>query len=463
MGGEQGSIAESDEAHGRTRDRAVMSAAGAAILSRLVMAGTMIGTLAIAARALSPTELGVVVVLTMLAVFLGFGDFGLGSVLMTRLPAVHARGDADGARALVGTMLSTVSGLGVLFLAVGVASAYLLPWQSLLGAEQLPPSTVRTAVLIVIACGSLSIPASLGARVLAGMQRGYVVHLWHMVSGTAGMLLVGACSFFGAPTWTYVLAIAGTPVVFAVIQTAWVLGWRFPQLRPHSLAVALPTALALVRSGGWFAILSICTVISYNIDSLVVSSILGAEDAAVFAIAARMFILTGSTLSLAGQQMWPALADAIHRGHVSWARSRYRRTLLLSTSINAVGCLVLVLLGQQIAVIWVGEALKPPMSLLIVLGVYTVISTCVAQSGYLLAAVEQVRTLAILGLGMTVLNVALSIALTQYFGITGPILGSLAALLLVLVGPVVYLTRREFKRLDVGGVPEPVTQERPTR
>jgi O-antigen/teichoic acid export membrane protein len=281
------------------------------------------------------------------------------------------------------------------------------------------------------------------------MHLGYVVHLWHIVTGVVGLALVGACASFGAPLWIYVLVIAGNPVAFHVVQTAWVLGSRFPQLRPHSLAVSFRTALALVQSGGWFAIMSICTVISYNIDSLVVSSILGADDAAVFAIAARMFILAGSTLSLAGQQMWPALADAISRGHVSWARSRYRHTLVLSTAVNSVGCLVLVLLGQRISELWVGEALKPPMSLLVVLGIYTVVSTWVAQSAYLLAAVEQVRTVAILGLAMTVLNVALSIAFTQHFGITGPILGSLTALVLVLVGPVVFLTRRELNRLDV--------------
>lgn len=461
MGAENGPIAESDEAHGRTRDRAVVSAAGAAVLSRLVLAATMIGTLAIAARALSPTELGVVIVLTTLAVFLGFGDLGLGSVLMTRLPAVHARGDVDGARALVGTMLSSLGGLGAAFLVAGVAGAYVLPWSSLLGAEQMPLSSVRGAVLIVAVCGSLSIPASIGSRILVAMQSGYVVHLWNIVNGLTGLLLVAACSLLDAPFWLYALVIAGTPVVLATCQTIWVLGWRFPQLRPTSLAVSFSTAFALVRSGGWFAIMSISTVISYNIDSLVVSSILGAEEAAVFALAARMFILAGSTLSLAGQQMWPALADAIARGHVAWARSRHRRTLVVSTSLNTAGCLVLVVLGQWISEIWVGEGLKPPMSLLIVLGAYTVLSTFVAQSAYLLAAVEQVRTVAILGLVMTAANVALSIVFTHLVGITGPILGSLTALAIVFTGPVLYLTHREFSRLDSSDAPEPVAQERP--
>jgi len=424
------------------------------------MAATTLLSLAIAARALSQPEVGVVVVLTTLAVFLGFGDFGLGTLLMTRLPAVHARGDAEGSRTLVGTTFSTLLGTGALFLVAGAAIAYALPWPTLLGAEELEHATLRAAVLIVFICGSLSIPASIGARILASMQSGYVVHLWNAASGMCVLVLVWAFSLADAPSWLYVLAIAGTPTVLAVLQTTWVFWRRFPHLRPSTLAVSLGTALALVRSGGLFAIMAICTVISYNIDSLVVSSIMGAADAAVFALAVRMFVLVGGTLSLASQQMWPALVDAIARGHIDWARSRYRRTLVISTSLNAVACLVLVLLGQWLSEIWVGEALKPPMSLLIVLGIYTVVSTTVTQSVYLLAAVEKVKAIAICGVLMTVVNVALSIELTRHIGLVGPILGSLGALVFVLGVPVIVLTRREFSRLQVAGdsveaTPEP--------
>lgn len=450
-----------DEAHDRTRDRAVVHAAGAAVISRLVMALTLILTLAIAARALSQSELGVVVVLTTLAVFLGFGDLGLGALLMTRLPAVHARGDAEGSRTLVGTTFSTLAGTGSLFLAAGAIGAYVLPWPSLLGAEHLPQSSVRLAVLIVFISGSLAIPAGIGARILASMQRGYVVHVWHAANGLLVLMLVWAFSFFDAPSWLYVLAIAGTPTVLAILQTTWVFWRRFPQLRPASLSVSFGVALALVRSGGLFAIMSVCTVISYTIDPLVVSSILGAADAAVFALAARMFVLVGGTLALAGQQMWPALADAIARGHIDWARSRYRRTLAVSTSINAFACLMLVVLGQWLSEIWVGEALKPPMALLVSLGVFTVVTTCVTQAVYLLAAVEKVKEIATLGVLMTAVNLALSIVLTQQIGIAGPILGSLGALVLVLVGPVIVLTRREFSRLDHTGLPTESTPEHP--
>jgi O-antigen/teichoic acid export membrane protein len=272
-------------------------------------------------------------------------------------------------------------------------------------------------------------------------------------------VLVCALSLLDAPSWTYVSTIAGTPAVLAILQTTWVFWRRFPQLRPSSLSVSFGAAVALVKSGGLFAIMSICTVVSYNIDSLVVAAILGAADAAVFSLAARLFILLGGTLALAGQQMWPALADAIARGHIDWARSRYRRTLTVSTSVNAFACLVMVVLGPWLSEIWVGEDLVPPMSLLVALGVFTVVSTCVTQAVYLLAAVEKVKIIALLGVVLTVVNVTLSIVLTHAIGLAGPILGSLAALVLVMVGPVIYLTLREFNRLEGAGAPAEVTRE----
>jgi hypothetical protein len=96
-----------------------------------------------------------VVVLTTLEVFL---PSVLGAVLMTRLPRVRTGGDA-GARPLVGTTLTTPADTGAFFLFVGVIGAHILPWASLLGAEELSQSSGRVAVLIVFVSGSLSIPA----------------------------------------------------------------------------------------------------------------------------------------------------------------------------------------------------------------------------------------------------------------------------------------------------------------
>ncbi len=65
---------------GKQRDRAVLHAAFSAIGSRAITTVTTVLTLAVAAHSLTRSEFGVVGVLTTLVVFLGFADFGLGTM-----------------------------------------------------------------------------------------------------------------------------------------------------------------------------------------------------------------------------------------------------------------------------------------------------------------------------------------------------------------------------------------------
>ncbi|MCU1656195.1 MAG: polysaccharide biosynthesis protein, partial [Pseudonocardiales bacterium] len=433
---------------GKQRDRALVHSAAATILAKIVVSASSVLTFAIAAHALSKPELGVVAVLTLLVVFLGFGDLGLGTLMMTRLPAANARNDQAEMRLVVGATLSALNGVAVVVAGVGGVSAYLLPWPSILGAESLPQSDVRMSVLCFFVLGGIAIPASVGSRVLSAMQRASVVRAWNAAAAVVALVLTIGCARAHAPMWSYVVAIAGAMALLPLIQLVWILTKTYPDLRPPALFMPLPTTLAYLRSASQFAVISLGWLIAYCIDSLVVSSTLGAAAAAVFSVAARMFNLVGGTLNMAGQQMWPALTDAITRGDVAWARSRFRGSLILSTAVNATACLLLVILGRPLARVWVGASLAPPLSLLIVMAVWTVYLTAVNQGSYLLTAVERVRMLAVTGLIMAPVNLVLSIVLTRTYGMTGPILGSIFAMVLVQFVPVVVLCRRVFHQLD---------------
>jgi O-antigen/teichoic acid export membrane protein len=279
------------------------------------------------------------------------------------------------------------------------------------------------------------------------MLRSATAQIWLVASSTVALGLTIGCAELHLPIWAYVFAIAGGPTFIALVQTVWVLGRVFPDLRPTHFGVHPKVAWAFLRAGSYFAIMSLSAVISYSIDSLVVSALLGASVAAVFALAARMFTLVGVTIGLAGQQMWSALSDAITRGDHAWARSRFRHTLFISTGLTSVACGLLVIFGRELSKLWVGARLVPPLSLLIVLAVYTVYSTTTLQASYLLAAVGRVRTFAIFGVGAASVNLVASIVLTHIYGLTGPILGSLVALVAVLTVPLILLLNRELKAL----------------
>jgi O-antigen/teichoic acid export membrane protein len=318
----------------------------------------------------------------------------------------------------------------------------------LLGAHHLPDGQVRAAVLCFFFFGGIGIPAAIGLRMQTAMLRSAAAQIWLVASSLLALSMTVTCAELHLPIWAYVFAISGGPTVVAVVQTVWVMEWAFPDLRPSRLTVRPDLAWSFLRASSFFAIMSLSAVVSYSIDSLVVSAVLGASTAAVFALAARTFTLVGVTVGVAGLQMWSALSDAITRGDHAWARSRFRHTLLISTGITTFACGLLVIFGRQLTRLWVGGHLVPPLSLLIVLAVYTVYSTTFLQASYLLAAVGRVRTFALFGIGGATTNLVASIWLTHVYGLTGPILGSLVAFVAVMTVPLTILLRRELRALD---------------
>ena len=432
----------------QSRDRALVSAAATTLLSRLVSTIATIVILAVAAKALTSAQLGVVSVLTLLTIFLGFGDLGLGTLILTRLPAAHARGDEAGRREVVGTTLSVLLATALVIGGIGAISAFVAPWPSLLGAQHLPAGEVRSAVLAFFVSGAVAIPGGLGGRILAAMLRTAASQIWLAAGSVLSLAATIACAAVHAPMWAYVVAIAGAPGGLAAVQTGWVLLRSFPELRPGTLRWPLRTVGSYLRSASLYGIMTISAAIAYSIDSLVVSSILDASNAAIFAVAARLFSLVGTTIGLAGQQMWSALTDAVTRGDYAWVRSRYRHVLVISTLVTTVACGGLLLVGRPITRLWVGNHLVAPWSLLIALAGYTVLSTAVTQATYLLAAVERVSTIAALGLIMAGVNLMASVSFTHSVGLSGPILGSLVGLGAVMIGPVIVLTGRELRRLS---------------
>lgn len=434
--------------HGRQRDRALLSSAGGTVASRAVTALASLITVGLAARTLTGSELGVVSVLTILATYFGFGDFGLGSMLMTRLPAAHAREDFSEMRALVSSVLCALTLVASSIAAIGITSIFLLPWQSLLGAQSIPWPQVRASLLVFFCFGAVGIPAAVGMRVLSAMQRGALIRVWNSSFAVTMVVAVAICSALNAPMWTYVMAITAPSALLGVIQFGQLVCVLYPYLRPDRTALNLVEGAHGLWAGAQYAVLSLGWVIAYTLDAIVVSDLLGAAKAAVFGIAARLFSLVGGTLTNAGQQMWPAISEALARGDVAWVRRRFRHSILLSAATVTAGCVAITLFGRSFARAWVGPALVPPLSLLLIMAVWTIYMTVITQYSYLLLAHERIKVLALLGLLIAVVNLLSSIWFTKRFGLAGPIVGNLFAAVLVQLWP----TRRMSRQLarDIG-------------
>jgi len=332
-----------------------------------------------------------------------------------------------------------------------LASVWILPWGRLLGAEHISHSVIHAAVGCTAIATALSVPASLGQRVLFGVQRGATANGWLVVGSVAaaGASIVAAA--VDAPLYAYVLASVGVPVVTGLCCTFWTLTLLEPELRPRRRLSTRAEWRPLRSETGWYFLIALSGAVGFQTDALMVSGLIGAAAAGVYGIASRLFGLVLQTVYSGLMQLWPAFADAYVRGDYAWIRSRLLWASFLSGVGSALVGGLLVLVGDDVVRVWLTDDLVPPRELLVALAVWTSYSLASAPIFLLLNAVGRVRAHALAAVAVAVVNLPLSYAFTHAFGISGPAWGSVAASVACSAVPGIWIVTRVLRGFSDDG------------
>lgn len=448
-------MTQDDRGRRSARDRAVLGAfvAGAGVQVATVLAAVI--SLPFVTRALSAAEYGVLTTLTgFLAVF-AFADLGVGSALTTRLAAAVAlEGSSDDAqglaarRAVSTVLVAALAITGVLAL-LGVLAAFLVPWATVLGAATIPASVLTASALATVIGTALSVPASLGQRILYGMHRGATANRWLIVSvavTATGSILAALAS---APLLVFVVVSVGTPSAVGLLCTLWVVG-SDPRVRPSRSLVSREEWSALRHDSGWYFVVALSGAVGFQTDILFVAGVLGASSAAVFSVASRVFGLITQALYPGLLQLWPLFTDASVRGDHRWVRSRLVRATIAVGVLSTFGSLVLVAWGDVVIGHWLTAELVPTMGLLWALGAWTVFGLVQAPTYLLFNGVGRVRAHGLMAAAVALANVPLSFWLVHAIGVEGPVIASLIASVVILAFPGLFVLRGILNASDAG-------------
>jgi O-antigen/teichoic acid export membrane protein len=395
-------------------------------------------------RSLGNERYGVYATITMVVVLLSFSDLGVGNGLVTRLAAAQGRDSVEEQRRLVSTAFVILATVGLCVWAVAMVAAVTVPWTKLLRATEVSESEVRTAVIVFAVFFAAGLPASLGQKVHLGLQQGAVASAWLVATTATALTLTAVASVAGAGLPVVVGTTVAPTAVLGAGQSLRLLRVKRPDLRPRLADVTRAQIRTLLGVSGLFFLLNIAVAVAFQTDLLVVSGILGAASAAVFAISLRMFSLVTQATTSALSQLWPAFAEALARDDREWVRRTLVRTMLLTALVTVPAAGLLVLLGPTLIRWWVGPSLVPPTVLLVAMACWTVQQCVIYPVAMLMNGAEIVRFQVVAASSMASANVVTSILLTREFGISGPVWASLLTHTLLNAVPAVLMVRRRF-------------------
>jgi len=412
------------------------------VLANLVGRGTGMAAMVLGVSWTIPylgvERFGVWVTISSFSAMLAFLDLGTGNALTNRVARCAAQEDATKIRYAIS------GGLGFLALAGAVISmllfglAAVLPWHTLLKATD-PTVTVeaRHAAMCFGVMFGLNIFTSGIQKVFAGLQRAFEAHATSAVGAliAIGALWVATSRQVSVPVLLLVTLGAQSAAalcLLAVLARRRQLSW--PDMRLQTLA----EARKLLKVGTLFLVLQIGVMIGWGADSLIISSLLGVAQVAIYGLAQRLLQFVSIPLSMINSPLWAAYADAQARNDADFMRRTLVRSLVATGTLAIIGVGVAAVVADTVVTHWAHGQVTIPKSVLLLFCLWTVLEATGNAFAMFLNGCGVIRPQVVSVLAFCLLAIPLKFYLGRAFGVSGVLAASVGAYLIAV--PLLYST-----------------------
>jgi O-antigen/teichoic acid export membrane protein len=405
--------------HRSTRLRAAVATGGAAkglaIAVQLVAVG-------IAVRAMGSDAFGAYLVMSSLVSWLGLAAVGVGPGLTQRIAVATANDDA----AAQATAFSSSVALCGLFVFLVAATVLILARAAIPGEQGLSGITadVRTAALVLLLVTAMQVWLSVIEAAQLGHQEQFFSNVFQS-AGLMSVLVILLAAGHGLVTVTAFVVVTTCPPLVAKIANAalYVARRRYLLSRQFSIREAagvLSTSIA-------FAAVSLGATASQQLGFLWLAFVAGPAATVPLGVMFRLNAAASGVVALLTQPLWPAVADAVARHDLAWARLAYRRASQLTASYAVAYGVGLVAVGRVFVRVWTGAEVDVPEMMLYLFGLYFVVGVWAHVNAITLVGLGKVWLAARVVCLEALISCAGALPLVARFGATGVILSLLVA------------------------------------
>ena len=349
------------------------------ICARIMSFGLIILVSRLALEDMGVVRFGVWMTIASLISLLNFLDFGIGNGLVGPIARTsNATGDEELARLVTMGIAATaciaiVAGVVLASLSMTMPLSWLFHG---VGSEDLIAARRALFIFSILLC--ISLPLQTVNRIFAGMQRAYITHIITFIVCIlvcAGMIATRDVKL--DIEW-YVVISFGSLQIPGILSTLILVVER--KIMPRLLAGRhVADYRPLFAVGALFLALQVGALIGWGSDQILVSALRGPVDAAIYAIAVRIFMLVSIPLYIANAPLWAAYAHAIERRDLADVKATLRRSLLGSLLAAAVLALIVNLLGREIWHLFSGGRVPYDATLMFAFAIWTTMD-CTANA-----------------------------------------------------------------------------------
>jgi O-antigen/teichoic acid export membrane protein len=442
---------DTDTAEGRSKERYRRAALTtlASGLTKGVTILTMLVSVPLTLHYLGTERYGLWMTISSLVLMMGFADMGLGLGLMNVITEAHGQEDRQAATSYVSSAFFMLLFLGTLLAALFSLAYPFIPWPRLFNVKTVQASQeAGPAMAAFFMCFAANLPLGIIYRVQQGYQEGFFNSMWESLGKVLGLLSLLLVIYLKAGLLWLVLAMTGAPLVAMLGNGALLFSHHRPWLRPRWRSFSREAAGKIVRLGVYFFVLQFVTAVIYQSHNFILAQILGSEAVTQYAVPARLFMALPMLMGFVLGPLWPAYGEAIARRETAWVKKTFYRSAFWTTLISLPIMAVFVAWSPHLIKFWVGPKIEPSWTLLIGLGLWSVLFIMGSACSTILNAANIFRFQIICFSLACIVGVSTSIMLIYIIGLPGVIYGTSISYLLFFLMPAYFYINRLFKSME---------------
>jgi len=195
----------------------------------------------------------------------------------------------------------------------------------------------------------------------------------------------------------------------------------------------------VLSTGGLFFVLQITAAIQSQSDNIIIAKMIGVGAVAEYSICMQMFLVIPMVMGLLWAPLWPAYREALASGDIAWIKQVFYRSIKLACVGGIPASAVLVFFGQDIILVWVGDAVLPSPLLLVGCGMWVFMLVVGSAMAMLLNGLQVIKIQIMVAVSASILNVCLSIWLIAEIGLEGAVYGSVISYLVCAIIPYYFI------------------------
>jgi O-antigen/teichoic acid export membrane protein len=380
---------------------------------------------------LNTENYGIWLTLSSFLSWFSFFDIGLGNGLRNKFAEAKAKGNIDLACGYVSSAYFTIGAISFSIFIIFFIFNFFIDWTIIFNTNQTLQSELGYLMLIVFGFFCLQLVVNLITTIYTADQQpsmhgkinfytqlGTLIIIWVLTKTCESSLFV-----FG-------LVFSTIPVVILLLLNWFSFNNKYKSYKPSFSLWKRQHLKDIFGLGFKFFIIQFSGIVLFSTDSLIISNMLSPVHVVPYQMAFKYFSITTMLFSIISTPYWSGFTEAYVNNDKKWIYNSIK-TLIKFSVLFIFGCLVLFLCSKWVYEFWLGDKVKIPTSLSILMMVYFIQTLFITPFTIYINGTGKVLIQTIQSIFSALINIPLSIYFIKQFdmGSSGVILATIISLI----------------------------------